>query len=418
MGDTYPFGWFNAGDFGDSNLVNDDVVEVFQSAVYHLSTPPVNSDYFDAMNSAGSAYNLYDAGDAAINNMQIGDGALNVNDVYVTFKRSLDTNLTWWIRSWSGGVESVIPFTNFVFSAAHAVTLATSSADGQSSTNLPRYITVAAGQVQTGGSLSVQVPIQMWNANTNPLRVMMQRIEVEPLDGSPPLTTPIAFSPAAGLGGPWQPPTSLAPNDYSAVWLDSTVAGVSGTNLIGTLSVTLPSNVTSNSAYLVHFDHFSASPNGLALFTPTVQDGLITVGNRSVSSWNDGIPDSWRLLWFGTVSNALSAANADPDGDGASNWQEYVAGTNPNDPTSVFQFHAGQFLLPVRVSPCNGRLSSINPTPFNPPTASAPGIGRRSPPIFWAPVKPCSGPIPTPLARRSSTARSCNKRSHRLPDRH
>ena len=85
-----------------------------------------------------------------------------------------------------------------------------------------------------------------------------------------------------------------------------------------------------------------ASPS----FTRTAQDGLITVGNRSGSSWDDGIPDSWRLLWFGTVSNALSAANADPDGDGASNWEEYVAGTNPLDPASVFQFLPGSSFAP------------------------------------------------------------------------
>ena len=123
-----------------------------------------------------------------------------------------------------------------------------------------------------------------------------------------------------------------------AAWLNSERPGVSGTGMIGTLSVTLPANVTSNSAYLVHFDHFSASPNGLALFHATVQDGLITVGDRSASSWHDGIPDSWRLLYFSTVSNSLSAANADPDGDGASNWAEYIAGTNPNDATSAFKF--------------------------------------------------------------------------------
>jgi hypothetical protein len=113
---------------------------------------------------------------------------------------------------------------------------------------------------------------------------------------------------------------------------------VSGTNVIGTLTVTLPPNVTTNSAYLVHFNHFSASPNGIALFNATVQDGLITVGNRSGSSWGDGIPDSWRLLYFGTVSNGLSAAEADPDGDGANNWQEFIAGTNPLDAASVFEF--------------------------------------------------------------------------------
>ncbi len=132
--------------------------------------------------------------------------------------------------------------------------------------------------------------------------------------------------------------SSIGVNNYGAAWLDSTVAGVSGNGVIGTLNITLPPNVTANSSYRVHFDHFSASPNGIALFHATVQDGLITVANRSGSSWKDGIPDTWRLLYFGTVSNALSAASADPDGDGASNWQEFVAGTNPLDATSVFQF--------------------------------------------------------------------------------
>jgi hypothetical protein len=68
---------------------------------------------------------------------------------------------------------------------------------------------------------------------------------------------------------------------------------------------------------------------------------LITVGNRTGSSWGDGIPDSWRLLYFGTIYNDLSAANADPDGDGASNWQEYIAGTNPLNAASVFEFLPG-----------------------------------------------------------------------------
>jgi len=43
---------------------------------------------------------------------------------------------------------------------------------------------------------------------------------------------------------------------------------------------------------------------------------------------HDGIPDAWELQNFGTTNINV---NADADGDGASNLQEYYAGTNPND---------------------------------------------------------------------------------------
>jgi len=348
VGDVHPFYWLNAGEFGDSNLLNDDVITTYISAVGSTegpyNVPPVNSDYFDAMDSAGSAYNLYDGNDNDINSLQAGNGSLDVNDVYVTLRRSLDTNLIWWIRTWANGVESFTPFTNFASHAIHSEP--SNNVQSQASAGTPRFIAVAADQVQSGGNLSVQVPIRVLAADPiYPIRVLMLNVEIDPLDGSPPITSAISFATGTNLSS--QPlSSSQGPNNYAAAWLDSTVSGVSGTNIIGTLSVTLPSNITSNSAYRVHFDHFSASPNGLALFKPTVQDGLITVGNRSSSSWGDGIPDTWRLLWFGTIYNPQSAADADPDGDGASNWEEYVAGTNPLDSTSVFQVLPGSSAAP------------------------------------------------------------------------
>ena len=38
-GDCAPFRWFNAGDFGNTNLDNSDVMQVFQSAIYSLELP-------------------------------------------------------------------------------------------------------------------------------------------------------------------------------------------------------------------------------------------------------------------------------------------------------------------------------------------------------------------------------------------
>ena len=46
---------------------------------------------------------------------------------------------------------------------------------------------------------------------------------------------------------------------------------------------------------------------------------------------------AWRLANFGTIDNTGDAHDdADPDGDGATNAEEYLTGTDPNDRTSVF----------------------------------------------------------------------------------
>lgn len=47
----------------------------------------------------------------------------------------------------------------------------------------------------------------------------------------------------------------------------------------------------------------------------------------NADSDNDGLPDAWELAEFGEIG--LYGANDDPDGDGLTNLQEYLAGTKP-----------------------------------------------------------------------------------------
>jgi hypothetical protein len=62
----------------------------------------------------------------------------------------------------------------------------------------------------------------------------------------------------------------------------------------------------------------------------------------------DGLPDAWQTLYFGSSTSPNAAPGADPDGDGFSNLQEYLAGTNPTKPNeapriSNFVFTGGVF---------------------------------------------------------------------------
>ncbi|MFO7535139.1 MAG: fibronectin type III domain-containing protein [Kiritimatiellia bacterium] len=48
----------------------------------------------------------------------------------------------------------------------------------------------------------------------------------------------------------------------------------------------------------------------------------------------DNMPDSWEIANFGSVNTVGAESDSDFDGDGFSNLEEYVAGTNPVDPAS------------------------------------------------------------------------------------
>jgi hypothetical protein len=194
-------------------------------------------------------------------------------------------------------------------------------------------IQFSAGDAMGGAGQTIQIPITARVFGDYPLRVLGLNITVEPLDGSPALTQPVVFSPDAGLGQPTIAASKHAAN-YSAAWLNNKIGGLTGDATIGTLTVTIPSGATSLAAYAIHFDHASGSPNGLASFPEKTQTGLITLSSRTNSTYGDGIPDSWRLRYFGTVNNLLSQANADADGDGFNNLHEYIAGTDPLDKNS------------------------------------------------------------------------------------
>ena len=354
VGDVAPFRWYNAGDFGDTNILNNDIYQIFQSATYAFNVPPPGTDFFDAMDSCCNSStglvttNVFDGSVSTIDQITLGDGALNVTDVFVTFRRSLDPSLKSFARYWVNGQRQAAEVPNQFRGSLNnksrpslqplanlpADTLRASTGQKPSAILQAEDLRVAPGQM-------VHVPMRAEVAGDYPMRVLMFNVTVEPLDGSPPLTEPVVFTPVPQLGQPTIT-TSRGRANYAAAWLDHTVPGVRGSGEVGTLRLAIPAQASASAAYRIHFEHVSASPNGFSVLPMVVVDGLLTTSDRSASSFRDGIPDSWRLRYFGSALNSLSRADTDADDDGLSNWTEFVVGTNPVDVSSNFRVRASK----------------------------------------------------------------------------
>lgn len=68
---------------------------------------------------------------------------------------------------------------------------------------------------------------------------------------------------------------------------------------------------------------------------PGLIEVLYPVSPASITDHDgNGLPDGWELIYFGSGG---AAPTADADNDGTSNLMEYLAGTNPLDPSKTFR---------------------------------------------------------------------------------
>lgn len=114
------------------------------------------------------------------------------------------------------------------------------------------------------------------------------------------------------------------------------------------LGLTTSSNALKLASPAVAYIRTNVTWNGLPLTLKNASQGSLTVnaasrgrverldlglGQFAPDSDGDGLPDWWEALY-----PLAGDPNGDADGDGLSNRKEYVAGTNPQDASSSFEF--------------------------------------------------------------------------------
>jgi hypothetical protein len=158
-------------------------------------------------------------------------------------------------------------------------------------------------------------------------------------DTTPALTQTLQFIPAPGIAAPLS--SSFNPGELGCGWsLGSFSAPAASSNQVGWLQVTIPANATAGESYTVTFTNADGSPDLNTEYDFETCSTVINVGYTPAPT-PDGISDDWKIHFFGSVSNPLADANADPDGDGSPNWQEYLNGTDPTSANSCLHLIPG-----------------------------------------------------------------------------
>jgi hypothetical protein len=328
VGDAAPRGWYNAGEFGDENINNSDVNNVYYAAL-GLNVPPPLSDAFCAMDADPVDSVLFGLG---------GNNQINYLDWQVVLLRAVreDTSKIYRVRT--NGTYQISSFESLPDTAGDTTPL------------LPGSIWSKDVQVLLGvvgeavpGSV-VQVPVSLKIASGKQLSGLMFTVQVIPANGSgPALQVAPLFEPAPGIrpaldiSNVGRAGEALGDRVY-AVWEDavSPYTPWTGSTLLGNVKFTIPPGAQAGQVYKLRFVVASGSAPGpvgsraKTILFESIPGAVYVLANPPAV--RDTISDDWRSHFFGATGLLGSGWNEDPDGDGVPNWIEYLAGT---DPTSV-----------------------------------------------------------------------------------
>jgi streptogramin lyase len=317
-------GWYNAGEFGETNLDNADVNNAFDAAL-GLRVPYSFSDVFNAM----------DAYPPDADGFVGGDGQIRFLDWQTILQRSLGLDTNNWARAWSAGGL----LTNFTVSLRPGPLLRVP----HPKLIAPWYRQALVGAVSLGQAVpgaSVAVPVYVETTDGATLSGLQFRALVTPGNGAPPPTQAPQFTQDAGVPAP-SLQQSFQPGEMAFGWsLGSFDFLPLSSNFLGLITFTIPAAALPGQVYGLSFTNVDGAPDLQTQYDLETRSASVTVGAPATPA--SICSDEWKLHFFGSLTDPRAADTADPDGDGMPNWMEFLAGTSPLDFNSKLQFSSAE----------------------------------------------------------------------------
>ena len=329
VGDSAVAEGYNAGQFGSlknfgtnvAALANNDVNNAFYASM-GVRTPFSFSDVFDAMDAFPE-----DSSVAAG-----GDGQIRFLDWQIILNRALRLDTNNWMRSWAPGGRRVTVITNLIALAdtpAYPIKL-----DRQGKVWNRQALIGATPLENVAPGAAVNVPVYI-TAQAEPYVAGLQwRATVEPLGGAPAIASPVQFVKASSLPDPMGIAglqDTLPKNQTAVAWSlaqNQLPSALMKNYTLGHLVVTIPWNAQPGQQYRVRFLNADGAPDLKTQYDFETLSASIWVGTPAQQPQGN-ITDEWKQYFFGSLDNPWSAPEADPDGDGVINSDEYRQGTNP-----------------------------------------------------------------------------------------